>query len=194
MASGLFGSFTIPTSQRTCQLDCRVWSHPASPGVHRYTQLPFVLVLGKNRTVAPLVPEEQGRGSRLQIAQSQGRHPDAGDRSHLLVVGPCQSVLCRTVLLSLLRVSACPRQGRESSHSCAIGQPLKSRCHWPVLLVVGGHRGRLCACPEVGFMHRAADSSAIARHKAYLKSHPWKTASILIGRLRPGSAHPVFRS
>ena len=100
----------------------------------------------------------------------------------------------RTVLLSLLRVSACPRQGRESSHSCAIGQPLKSRCHWPVLLVVGGHRGRLCACPEVGFMHRAADSSAIARHKAYLKSHPWKTASILIGRLRPGSAHPVFRS
>ena len=105
MASGLFGSFTIPTSQRTCQLDCRVWTHPASPGVHRYTQLPFVLVVGKNRTVAPLVPEEQGRGSRLQIAQSQGRHPDAGDRSHLLVVGPCQSVLCRT---SRIRHRACP--------------------------------------------------------------------------------------
>lgn len=138
MASGLFGSFTIPTSQRTCQLDCRVWTHPASPGVHRYTQLPFVLVVGKNRTVAPLVPEEQGRGSRLQIAQSQGRHPDAGDRSHLLVVGPCQSVLCRTSAFSfgakrrklrrLVRrflpcLNLCPLAQRD-------GKPLR---HWIVM-------------------------------------------------------------
>ena len=89
-----------------------------------------------------------------------------------------QGMTCITPnVIEPTRVNARPCQGMKSSHSHAIGQHLKSRCYWPV-----------CSFPQsiqIGFVHNlksalwrlAADSGAIARHKAYLKSHPWKTAS-----------------